>query len=671
MNRLIERLYSKRQFAWLRRAPLPIIGVFTLVALLVVSLATLAAFSLAAGLPPLGKATKSVAARRAFNVFHDPNGIIQPPPIPTDTSLAMSSTIGSPGDKIFIAASGYTPGEQVEPIWNYSGPGTGIAQKSFYEFNPIVFADSNGGAQTNFWIPVSPAGAYTIAFVGLTSGVVRLASYQVVPELDLGDYGGGQTMRFTGWGFGVVEAINIYWNYTGPGTGTLIMQAQSDHQGFFYNRTYTVPLGTAPGQYTVAAVGASTGLVAESVYRAATLVPQGIPATGDWTTFGFDQQQTRVNPYETTISPANVGSLAPKWKVMTPIPGRVLGSPVVFNGVVLEATVSGTVSAYSAATGALLWVFYAPGPVYAAPTVTNGIAYFGTVNLPGESRIGNYAFALLVSNGQLVWDNYLSNGGDWVSPLLTHGHVIFESAGKEGVNGGVASFDALTGAPAWSFATAYGVWAPASTNPAGTDIYQPTGNPCYPAVYQPGDGCSGYLLDINASTGAITWQIHFPDYTGDDDAPTAALYDNGSLFLGVKNGIFYDVDAATGNINWQYDTGARGDNGIYSSPALYHGALYFGGGDDLIHAVGESSGTLVWSFPTKQIVSSSPSEANGVIYVGSVDKNIYALDPTTGAKLWSYSTGAAPVWSSAAISHGVVYIADGAGYLYAFTPGGK
>ena len=114
-----------------------------------------------------------------------------------------------------------------------------------------------------------------------------------------------------------------------------------------------------------------------------------------------------------------------------------------------------------------------------------------------------------------------------------------------------------------------------------------------------------------------------------------------------------------------------GDNGIYSSPALYHGALYFGGGDDLIHAVGESSGTLVWSFPTKQIVSSSPSEANGVIYVGSVDKNIYALDPTTGAKLWSYSTGAAPVWSSAAISHGVVYIADGAGYLYAFTPGGK
>jgi len=55
--------------------------------------------------------------------------------------------------------------------------------------------------------------------------------------------------------------------------------------------------------------------------------------------------------------------------------------------------------------------------------------------------------------------------------------------------------------------------------------------------------------------------------------------------------------------------------------------------------------------------------------VGSVDKNIYALNPATGAKLWSYNTGA-PVWSSSAISHGVMYIADGAGYLYAFTPGG-
>jgi len=648
---------------------LPIIGAVTLVALLVVSLAAFAAFTLAAGRPPIGRATRGPVARRAFNVFHDPSGLIQPPPIPTDTSLAMSSTVGSPGDKIFIAASGYTSGEQVEPIWNYTGPGTGIPQKSFYEFNPITFADATGGAQTNFWIPESLAGTFTIAFVGLTSGVVRTASYQVVPEIDLGNYEGGQTLRLTGWGFGSVEAVNIYWNYSGPGTGTLISQAQSDHEGFFYNRTYTVPAGTLPGQYTIAAVGVTTGLVAENTYRAATIVAQLLPVPGDWTAFGYNQQNTRVNPTETTISPANVSTLAPKWKVALPVLSRVIGSPVITNGIVLEAAVGGTVSAYDANTGNLLWVFYAPGPVYGTPTVTNGIAYFGSVNIPGESRVGNYAFALEVSSGQLIWDNYLTYGGEWVAPLLANGRVIFASAGKEGVNGGETAYDALTGATVWSFPTPFGIWAPATINPSGTDIYQPTGNPCFEITPTPGDACAGYLLDINASTGAITWQIHFYDYSGDDDAPAAAVYDNGNLYLGTKNGLFYSVNASTGAINWQYDTASRGDFGIYSSAALYNGQFYFGGGDHLIRALGESSGTLTWSFAARSLVTTSPTEANGVLYVGSEDKFIYALNPTTGAQLWSYNTGAA-VWSSAAIAHGVMYIADGAGYLYAFTPGG-
>ncbi len=596
----MKQLFVRKLFRF-RRTSAPAVVVVALVALVVVSLAAFAAYSLAAGRPTPGRSQR-VASHSAFNVFHNPTGLIQPPPIPTDTSLAMSSTQGSPGDKIFIAASGYTPGEQVEPIWAYNGPGTGIAQKSFYEFNPITFANSTGGALTNFWIPEATAGTYTIAALGLTSGVLRTATYQLLPELDLGVYQNAPTLRLTGWGFGAAETINVYWNYTGPGTGTLITQAISDHEGFFSGRTYTVPSSTLPGWYTIAAVGVTSGTVATNTYAAKILVPGILPTTGDWTSFGFNLQNTRVNPYETTISAANVASLAPKWRVALPILGRVIGSPVIFDGEVIEATVSGTVSAYDVTTGALLWVFYAPGPVYGTPTIVNGIAYFGTVNIPGESRIGNYAFALLTSNGQLLWDNYLANGGEWVAPLVANGRVYFSSAGKEGVNGGEAAYDALTGAQVWSFATPYGIWAPATLSPTGGDLYQPTGNPCFSVLYQPGDGCSGYLLDLDPSTGAIKWQLHFIDLTGDDDAPAAPVYDNGQLYLGTKNGNFYDVDATTGNINWSYDTGARGDFGIYSSAALFNGALYFGGGDHLVHAVGETSQQLQWSFTTAELV---------------------------------------------------------------------
>jgi glucose dehydrogenase len=38
-------------------------------------------------------------------------------------------------------------------------------------------------------------------------------------------------------------------------------------------------------------------------------------------------------------------------------------------------------------------------------------------------------------------------------------------------------------------------------------------------------------------------------------------------------------------------------------------------------------------------VRTSPAVANDVVYVGSDDKNVYALNATTGALLWSYATG--------------------------------
>ncbi len=660
----------RRLFA-IRRIPRPLVGAIILVALVGVSLGAFAYFSLAAG-GPFVHPRVATLVKRAPNVFRNAGGLIPQPAVPMDGTLGMSSNQGSPGNVVYLAATGYTPNELVQPIWNYGGTGAVIPQNSFYEFNPIATADSTGTIHTSFWVPEYAAGTYTVAAVGETSGVVRKASYTVVPEIDMGTYIGqpGTTMRFTGWGFGAAEAIKVYWNYTGSGTGTLIFQASTDHEGFFYNRTYTIPAGTTAGTYTVAAIGQTTGLIAKNLFTVGTLNPGELARVGDWTNFGFDQQNTRMNPYETTISPANVNTLAPKWKVPLPTGARVIASPVVDNGIVLIGSVGGTVSSYYASNGGLRWVFYAPGPVYGTPTIVGGIAYFGSVNIPGESRIGNYAFAITVATGQLVWDNYLPNGGEWVPPLVANGYAVFSSAGKEGVNGGESAYDALTGAPLWSFATPYGIWAPATLGPGGTDIFQPTGNPCYENSATPGDGCSGYLLDLDAATGAIKWSLHFPDLTGDDDVPTAPTYYNGELFVGVKNGIFYCLNASNGNIIWQYDTGQRGDNGIYSSSAMYNGLLYFGSGDSRVHAVSLSSGALQWYFAAKSLVTSSPIFANGVVYVGSEDHYLYALDPTTGALLWSYNTGA-PVWSSPIVSHGVMYIADGAGNLYAFTPNGQ
>ena len=63
-------------------------------------------------------------------------------------------------------------------------------------------------------------------------------------------------------------------------------------------------------------------------------------------------------------------------------------------------------------------------------------------------------------------------------------------------------------------------------------------------------------------------------------------------------------------------------------------------------------------------VYSSPAISGGVVYVGSEDNYIYALDATNGTLRWKFKTGYS-VYSSPAISGGVVYAGNEDNYIYA------
>ncbi len=300
----------------------------------------------------------------------------------------------------------------------------------------------------------------------------------------------------------------------------------------------------------------------------------------------------------------------PKWKIATPIPYKIVGSPVIANGVLYIGTVEGTVSAYNITTGAVIWTFYAKGPIYGSPTISGGIAYFGSVNYPSEDLIGNFAYALNIIDGSIIWENYLPYGASWGSPAVANGQVYFESAHKEPStygtgSGGAYAFNALTGQTVWKFTELYGIWGSGiSLDPSNTNLYMDSGNPCTSNGVA-GDGCSGTVLDVNPATGALIWSFQVPDVSGDDDIPTQPLYANGNLYVIGKSGIFYCLNATNGAIIWQYNTGSSGDFGGYSSPALYNGILYFGNGDNYVYALNASNGTLVWRYKTGSLVTAS------------------------------------------------------------------
>lgn len=81
-----------------------------------------------------------------------------------------------------------------------------------------------------------------------------------------------------------------------------------------------------------------------------------------------------------------------------------------------------------------------------------------------------------------------------------------------------------------------------------------------------------------------------------------------------------------------------------------------------------AQGTVAWVFPTGGPIYSSPAVSNGIVYIGSQDKKLYALDADTGATVWEYETGS---WvdSSPAIVNGVVYFGSNDGRLHALDAG--
>jgi len=145
---------------------------------------------------------------------------------------------------------------------------------------------------------------------------------------------------------------------------------------------------------------------------------------------------------------------------------------------------------------------------------------------------------------------------------------------------------------------------------------------------------------------------------------TAAIGEDGTVFVcGFDKGI-YALDPATGAQKWQHLVG----DSISSSPALGpDGTLYVGANDGRLYALDSQTGTEKWRFLTGDTIHSSPAvAADGTVYFGSYDKDFYAVDGQTGAKKWSYTTGGFVLSSPLIGPDGTVFVGSYDGKLYAF-----
>lgn len=547
------------------------------------------------------------------------------------SSLSVSS--GPVGTAITVAGQGYTAGELIKIIWNYTGPGTGVTIDTGK-------ANSAGSFAALMHAPTAVPGAYGIAAQGKTSGFVTQNTFTIATGASISPTITPATTTFTvtGTGFTVHEVVHYYWD----SASDLLLSAGADAQGNT-RKTLTVPANAAPGTHTVILVGQTSKVTFSAP----------ITVSASWGSFGFNSASSRANPYENTLGTTNVASLQAKWNVA--VGAGLTTSAVYNNGVVYITTPDGKLDAYNATTGASDWQFNSNTGFknVSSPLVdpAAGLVFFGTMGYPGTG-IPSPFYAVNAQTGALQWSIILP----WniVGAPTLSGSTLYIGVARGPNSTTLYALDELTGRVLWQYAATGGVWSAVSVDSAANTALVFVGNP------------TNAVVALNATTGAFLWKyaITIPGGGFYNNVVSGIAIANGLAYFDAENGTLYTLNENTGTLAWSAPIGSP-TIGSFSTPAVANAVVYVGGLDSNLHAFNAATGALLWKTSTSGGITSSPAVANGVVYVASTDHHIYAMNATSGASLWNFAS-AGPSSSSPIVADGWLYCGSSDGNLYAF-----
>jgi Ca-activated chloride channel homolog len=169
---------------------------------------------------------------------------------------------------------------------------------------------------------------------------------------------------------------------------------------------------------------------------------------------------------------------------------------------------------------------------------------------------------------------------------------------------------------------------------------------------------------VDADTGKIIWQIQ----TG-DDGPTAAVVAEGMVAFNTESCTLVVVDERRGRLIWQEWLG----DPLMSQPAIDKGVLYMAhpaatgrpakpvdfhprpaspGGSHRLLAADLRTGRHIWEQEISGDVITAPVISDGTVYFTTFDGTSYALNATDGSVVWVKKNAAT---SAPVIANGQLY----------------
>jgi polyvinyl alcohol dehydrogenase (cytochrome) len=398
--------------------------------------------------------------------------------------------------------------------------------------------------------------------------------------------------------------------------------------------------------------------------------------TGDsWPIYGKDLSNSRDAGLGGP-SPAAARTLHRVWRFTTPTAG-LTGTPVVADGLVVAASIDGTVYALDAATGEQRWRWHYDGQDYlpGSPGI-DGDRVYVTMQAPSV-----LLFALGLHDGALRWKTDLDPSGRYsvdASPVIWNGRVYLGLTGVKvergethaRLRGHLVAVDSATGAIRWrSFAVPRGsdggsIWSSPAIDPATHRLYEGTGNhfsgkaaPTTEAIVQ-FDADGGRLLrwyKPRLTRRQLKLDLDFGASVNLFRGP------GGRLLAGElqKSGIYWALDARTMRKVWSRTTVPGGSVDSIGSTASDGTRIYGQDASGREWAL-SSGGRLLWvTGPGGGNTNFGPvAVANGVVYAIKSSGALEARDASKGNLLARLPLGATS-WGGVSIAGGCAFTVAG------------
>lgn len=597
-------------------------------------------------------------------------------------NVSPKSVVYAASSAILVKGSQYAASESVKIYWNYTGPGTGTLETT-------ATADPTGAFSTKiFPVPLAATGTYTIAGIGGTSGDVATDTVTLLPQLytkpEAAGPGTGSTVHVYANAFGNGEQVNLYWNYTGPGTGTLLKSVTANITGTF-NTTVSIPTTATPGTYPLVGVGQTSNTTASYSVLIYTPTLTLAPLTGSagstvtLSAYGFKENEVvdvywnnGTTPVLVVKTNGNVYGYMPPSALTIPA-GTAPGTyPITAVGATSKISITSnytvvgpasslnptsgpvmsgvTVSGQGYAAGEMIkiiWNYTGPGTgnFIAKTTATSSGSFVAHVFLPASATTtGTFAIAAVGNtSGTVTQNNFTIGNSAQVSPALAPPNTSFTVAG--------------TGFTPHEVVHYY--WDSTSDQllSAGADA---NGNVrkalTIPATAAPG----AHMLILDGQTSKVTYSVPMTIDTGwgsfgfNSASTRANSYENSLSNSNVANL----------QSKWNTAVGA----GLSTSAVYSNGTVYITTPDGKLDAYNATTGASDWQFDShtgfKNVSSPLVDPAAGLVFFGTIGypstgipSPFYAVDAQTGALKWSiilpWNIVGAPLLSGSTLYIGV------------------